>query len=215
MGDDWRLTVVVNEPGRAFSLARRLDTLSLEHELETTFEDRVIVSTDGPELFCYTATREQAEAAERLIGRVAGEQGWVARTVLERWHPEAEAWEAPDRPMPASAVEQAAEHSERIAAQRAESLKRGFPSFEVRVECRTDSDCAAFARRLADEGLPVVRRGRFLLIGADDEDSAQALAARCHEQAPDGSSVIAEGTAPAVLAGAPMNPFAVFGGLGI
>ncbi len=214
MGDDWRLTVSLNEPGHAYALARRLDALSLEHELESAFEDRVIVSTDGPRLFCYTASREQAEAAEGLIGGVASEHGWVLSAVLERWHPEAEAWEPADQPLPASAVERAAEHDQRIAAQRAESRGRGFPTFEVRVECRSDDECAAFGRRLADEGLAVVRRGRFLLIGADDEDSAQALATRCHQEAPDGSSVVAEGTAPAVLAGAPMNPFAVFGGLG-
>lgn len=214
MNDDWRLSVEVGEPGHAYSLAKRLDARELEHELESAFADRVIVSTDGPRLFGYTATREQAQAAQALIHRLAAEEGWEVRYVLERWHPEAEAWEDPDRPLPDDEAGRASEHAQRIAAQREEAREQGYPSFEVRVQCRSEQDCLEFARRLEEEGHPVVRRGHFLVIGAPDEDSANALAARCHREAPAGSSVIAEGTLPAVLAGTPANPFAVFGGLG-
>ncbi len=214
MNDDWRLRVDVHEHGLARSLSERLDASELEHELETSFKDRVIVSVDGPEVFAYTGSREQAEAAEQAIRAIASERGWDIETELSRWHPESETWEGPDVPLPGTEGEREAEHAELVRREREESRAQGFPDFEVRIECRSELDCVDFARRLEDEGLPVVRRSRFLVIGAADEDAAQAIAERCRREAPEGSAVIAEGTAAAVMAGSPLNPFAVFGGLG-
>ena len=59
-----------------------------------------------------------------------------------------------------------------------------------------------------------MRRWKYLLIGAADEDSARALAARLREQVPPGSIVTVEATLGAVLEARPSNPFAIFGGLG-
>lgn len=214
MNDDWRLTAELHEDGIARALTERLDAFDLEHELMGNFRDTVIVSADGPRVFLYTGSRGQAEAAAAAIRRLAEDRGWGVECTLARWHPQAEEWEDPDAPLPGSEADRDAEHEAMIEREREESRAQGYPSFEVRVECRSERDCAEFAGRLEAEGLPVVRRSRYLVIGAADEDSAQALAARCHREAPEGSAVVAEGTVPAVLAGAPMNPFAVFGGLG-
>lgn len=214
MNDDWRLRVRLHGQGLARTLSEHLEATRIEHELETSFEDRVIVSIDGSELFCYTGTRAQAEAAERAIAGLAAEEGWELEVELARWHAESEAWEAPDVPLPDSDEELQAERAERIRRERDASERQGFPEFEVRVECASEADCEQFARRLQDEGLPVVRRSRYLVIGARDEDSAHQLAARVHREAPAGSAVVAEGTVPAVMAATPLNPFAVFGGMG-
>ncbi len=214
MNDDWRLRVDIHEHGLARALSERLDASELEHELETSFKDRVIVSLDGPEVFAYAGSREQAEAAERAIRAVASRRGWRLESEITHWHPESETWEDADLPLPGTEGQREAEHAERLRREREESRAHGFPDFEVRVQCRSELECVEFARRLEADGLPVVRRSRFLVIGAADEDAAQAIAARCHREAPEGSAVIAEGTAAAVMAGSPLNPFAVFGGLG-
>ncbi len=214
MNDDWRLEVDLHESGFAHALRERLDATDLEHRLETSFADRVVVTVDGPVLFCYAGSQAQLQAAEQLIRGLAAEKGWQADCELTRWHAEAEAWEPADRPLPASPQEQAAEHEELIAREREEVREQGYPDFEVRVQCRTEGDCAAFAARLEAEGVHVVRRGKFLLVGAPDEDTAQALAARFHREAPEGSAVLAEGSVPSIYAGRPFNPFALFGGLG-
>lgn len=213
MNDDWRLRVDVHDAARAGWLTERLDASELEHKLERAFHDRVIVSQEGHHLFCYTGTREQAEAAESLIRSLAGEHGWQLDCELRRWHPEAEEWEAPEAPLPSTPAQHDAEHAARIARERCEAREQGYPSFEVRVQCRSEHDCRGFAEQLEAEGLAVVRRGHFLIVGAADEDTAQELATRFHREAPDGSAVVAEGTVPAVMAGT-SNPFAVFGGLG-
>jgi hypothetical protein len=62
--------------------------------------------------------------------------------------------------------------------------------------------------------MPHVRRWRYVIVGASDEDSAGELANRLRSEAPDGSNVTVEGTAGAALAVRPPNRFALFGGLG-
>ena len=76
MNDDWRVVSTLREDGLAHQLAAHLDADELEHDLEHSFHDRVIVSVDGPTVFCYTGSREQAERALELIRQVAAQHGW-------------------------------------------------------------------------------------------------------------------------------------------
>lgn len=213
MADDWRLRVELENEDRARDLVKLLSKLDTAHDLETSFRDRVVVSRDGSEVFCYADTREQAEAAERAIGSLASDGGWQVRSELRRWHPIAEEWEDPDRP-----IEPAAEHAELVKHERAESEEQGFPDYEVRVRCPSRHDAHRLAERLQSEGIPNVHRWEFVVVGAEDEDSANALADRIRSEAPPGSEVSAEASLPEVVSEAPLatpfNPFAVFGGLG-
>ena len=214
MSDDWRLRVCLHEQGLVHALSERLDAHEVEHELEASFADRVIVSGDGSELFCYAGSSEPLQAAQRLIETLADERGWRVDFELARWHPDEQAWKDPGLALPETGSEREAEHAARIAREREEARAQGYPSFEVRVQCATEGDCEEFAARLRAEGLQVVRRSKYLLVGAADEDTANELAARFHREAPEGSAVVAEGTLPAVYSGTPLNPFALFGGLG-
>ena len=105
------------------------------------------------------------------------------------------------------------EHAELIAQERVESATL-VSEFEVRVTCSSHHDTVELSHRLRAEGIPYVRRWRYLLIGATDEESAAALAERLSAEAPAGSTVTVEGSLAAVNAETPTNPFAVFGGLG-
>ena len=53
----------------------------------------------------------------------------------------------------------------------------------------------------------------YLLVGALDEDSANALALRLSSEVPSGATVKVEATGRAVLDERGANPFAVLGGL--
>jgi hypothetical protein len=214
MQDDWRLRADLHEDGPARALTERLGATELEHGLETAFHDRVIVSRDGAEVFCYAADRKQAEQAEQAIHSLAATHGWRVDFELKRWHPTAADWEDPDKPLPETDADVAAERAERIAAERRESDARGFPTYEVRVHCATRRDAAELAERLRAEGLPSVRRWRFLLFGAPDEDSAAALAERLRAELPPQSTVAVQASVDEILSARPRNPFAVLGGLG-
>jgi hypothetical protein len=214
MSDDWRLRVALRESGHAHKLSERLNASKLEHELEASFHDRLVVSREGGELFCYAGSREQADSAEELVRSVSAEHGWQPHFELRRWHESAEQWEDPDAPLPESDAERTAEHRELIESERQELERTGHPEFEVRVQFDSHDQAAAFAEQLRKEGLPTVRRWKYLVVGVGDEDSAKALASRLREEAPAGAVVTAEGSEKAVYDERPPSPFWFLGGLG-
>lgn len=217
MSDEWRLEVNLQNEHAARELAKRLQEFDREHDLSTSFDDRVVVSRDDSQVFAYTSTRGQAEATERAIRALAGEHGWQVGAELKRWHPVAEEWEDPDKPLPQTRTELAAERAEVIEEEREESAEQGYPEFEVKIKCHSHRDARKLAEKLTEEGLPNVHRWQFVVLGATDEDSANALAERMRGEAPPGSVVTAEGSASEIVDEAPyatpFGPFAVFGGL--
>ena len=211
--DDWRVHVRLRgHGGWTRSLAERLDAADLEHDLENAFHDKVVVSVDGADLFAYAGTREQAEAVAKLIGEVAADHD--PDVALKHWHPTAEEWEDPDKPLPQTDADRLAEHADLVERERAEAAEQGYPDYEVRVECQSRLEAEELAHRLAGAGLRSVRRHKYLLLGAPDEDAAATLAEQVRGLAPAGATVTVEASGAAVSAAVGPNPFAIFGGLG-
>jgi hypothetical protein len=213
MSDDWRLRVELGEPDDALELKGYLEAAELEHELEGALGERIVISYDNAEVFCYAGSRAQAERAERLIHARAGERGWQIETELKRWHPVAEEWEDPDKPLPASPAEREAERDELIEQERADERGSGYLDWEVRVQLGSHREAVELADELEAEGIPVIRRWRFLVIGAPDEDAANALAERIRAESPPGSIVTPEGSYPMVWSSDPRRWFSFFGGV--
>ncbi len=215
MSDDWRLRVGLVDEGAARALTERLEAERLSEDVTTAFGDQLIVSGDGPEVFVYAGERAQAELAADAIRTMATERGWGIELELERWHPTAEEWEDADAPLPTTEAEHAAEHAERVAKEREDTSKRGYAEYEVKVHCSSHRDTVELADRLHAEGLPIVRRWKYLLVGASDEDAANALAERLRAEAPPGATVTAEVSQRAAWDDDPgRGSFAMFGGLG-
>jgi hypothetical protein len=215
MSDDWRLQAGLFDDGAARELTERLAAERLGENVETAFGDQLIVSVDGPDVFCYAGDRAHAELAADAIRTIAAERGWDVELRLKRWHPTAEEWEDADVPLPTTDAERAAEHARRVAKEREESAERGYAEYEVKIQCSSHRETVELAERLQEEGLPLLRRWRYLLIGASDEDAANALAERLRAEAPAGSTVVAEVSQRAAWDDDPSRgSFAVFGGLG-
>jgi hypothetical protein len=215
MADDFRLQIELDASGDGFSFAESMRELSLERDARKRLGDRVAVSADGPRVFVYTDTEGAAQEARRVIGPLLAEHGLTDSALrLTRWHPEEERWEPIDKPLPSTPEEQAAEHAAEEAGETAQSAEQGFAEWEVRVELPSHRETVQFADRLEQEGIPVLRRWTFLLVGAPNEDHAQALAQRIESEAPHGSKVHAEISGATVWKVADPFPFAVFGGLG-
>ncbi len=214
MNDDWRVEIVAADPGQALLLVEGLGGGSPGHTLGAAFHDKVIVSREEDHVFLYAETRGQAEAARGAAARIAAENDWDMDSSLSHWHPESDRWEGPDKPLPETDAARAAEHQELVAAERREVEEGAPPQWEVRVDLPSHGDAGRFEERLRAEGVPSVRRWKYLVVGAADEDTARRLAAQLEEEAPPGSEVTVEGGAEAVYDERPPNPFAIFGGLG-
>jgi hypothetical protein len=99
-----------------------------------------------------------------------------AEFTLDRWHPLEEEWEDVSVPMPDTAEQRAAEHRRLVDAETQESLAAGQAGWEVRVDLPSHRQAVELAERLQAEGRSVIRRWKYLVLGANNEDDASALA---------------------------------------
>jgi hypothetical protein len=214
MNDDWRLHIELQDHAQARELIEELRDHALADEAERSVHDRVVVSADGSDVFCYTGTRQQAEDTQRVIEELASSHAWSPRYQLAHWHATAEQWEAPEVPLAENDAQRAEEVRQRVEQERADSLAQGYPDYEVRVECPSRGLAGELADRLREGGIPAVHRWSTVLVGATDEASANELAEMLRRGTPGGSKVTVEGNMRAIYNERPWRPYALLGGLG-
>jgi hypothetical protein len=214
VADDWRLTIDLDDEGDGTQLVEWLAALRLERDERARLGDRVIVSRDGPRVFLYADAEETAREAEAVVRAELAGRELPARLAPERWHPAAQEWKDAAEPLPDTDEELAAERARRLEREAEHSRATGHAEWEVRVELPSREQTVQLAERFEAEGIPVVRRSTFLLLGAANEDEAVALAKRLETELPEGARVEVEPGGGMVWEVMPENPFAVFGGLG-
>jgi hypothetical protein len=207
MAEDWRLELVLSDEGAASALTERYEAARLDQELEAKFEDRVVVSHDDTQVFCYAASRAPLERAEQVAQSIAAGEDWTVTGEIRRWHPEAEEWQDPDQPLPSTPAEHHQETEERVEDEERESLADGHPEWEVRVTCASHREAKALSERLEAEGVPHLTRWKFLLLGATDEVAARELADRLAREAPDDAQIGVEASAWFAVKEAPFDVF--------
>ncbi len=212
MADDWRLTATL-KPDGIRHLLQRLREHEVEEDARVRLGGTVAVSADRDHVYAYTDSPEAIHEAERIIAELLRERGLEAETAIHRWHELEQRWEDEAVPLPQTEAERRAEHERLEATEAAEARQRGRALWEVRLELPSHEETRALARRLEDEGVPVIARWTYLLVGAENEDDTRALAERLRDEAPN-ATVQVEPSGEMAAEVAPANPFAVFGGLG-
>ena len=214
MNDDWRVQITCPTTATAANLSELLREGEFQHNMQDGAEERVIVSLDGHQLFLYAGSRVQAERATEAARSLLAGSGVIASSEISRWHPISEEWVDADLPLPESESAVAAEHARMIAQEREEQQHENYAEWEVRVSTDSHHETVELAERLRQQGITCLRRWRYLLVGAADEDAANTLAGRIRALA--GAEVKIEVEASsAVVEAESFNPFAVFGGLGV
>jgi hypothetical protein len=194
VNDDWRIRIDVEEE-HAEGLLERLG-LDLGSEARKLAEElegrRLVVSRDDETLFVYAGSKEEADRARDIIEAELRETGAHGRVgPVEHWLANEDRWD--DEP------EQEFEAEEEVR-------EEGLSPWEVRVEASSPQEAEALAAKLSAEGYGVVRRHRFVLVGAESEEEAGELAKKLHGEA--------EASGELVYETLPRNPFVLFGGLG-
>ena len=211
MADDWRLKARLTDDG-----TRRLLEQLREHEADDAVRHRlggaVAVSGEGNTVYAYAATAESIHEAEALVRALLAEHGVAAEVSVDRWHDLEQRWEDEAVPLPQTKAEREAERERLEETEEAESRESGRALWEVRLELPSHGRTRELADRLEQDGLPVIRRWTFLLVGADSEDDARKLAERLQGEAPD-AAIQVEPSGEMVAEVTPSNPFAIFGGL--
>ena len=189
--DDWRVTLSVSQP-QAGQEQRSASLRQAEEDIRRQVGRGIGVGAGEAQIFLYAGTEAAAAEAERIARDVLAQARLATESAVHRWHPVEERWETPDVPMPRTAAEREAEHQRLIDDETAESLASGEAQWEVRVELGSHRQAVALARTLEGEGRAIVRRWKFLLVGASNEDGARELAGQIRQQAPPGTAVMVE-----------------------
>jgi hypothetical protein len=189
--DDWRVTISVSDaPPR--QAQQSLSVRQAEEDIRRQVGRGIAVGAGETQIFLYAGTETAAGDAERIARDVLAGHGMAAESAVYRWHPIEERWETADVPMPQTEAERQAEHQRLVDAEAAESLATGVAQWEVRAELGSHRQAVALARKLESEGRAVVRRWKFLMVGASDEDEARELAGQIRQEAPPDAAVTVE-----------------------
>jgi hypothetical protein len=215
MGDDFRLVVEFDEEAHGLNFGRTLGERRFQREVRSELGEGMLVTRDGPHVFVYAATSEQAEAARKAVEEVLAEHETKATvSPVQRWHPAEERWEDASKPLPSSSEEVEAERERWEDQQEDEAKEAGYAEWEVRIDLPSHADAVEFAKRLEAEGIsPVTRRWKYILIGTSSDDDARDLAKRLEAEVPAGATVKAEPSAT-IEYEVMGNPFSLFGGFG-
>jgi hypothetical protein len=189
VADDWRVTVTFRDDADVQQAVRSVREHEVEDDVRSRLGHRIVMSVDGSTAFLYASTEDTAREADRVVREVLAQHQLSAEFTLDRWHPLEEEWEDVSVPMPDTAEQRAAEHQRLVAAETQESLAAGQAGWEVRVELPSHRQAVELAERLQAEGRPVIRRWKYLVVGANNEDDASALAEAIGQEIPAKASV--------------------------
>lgn len=201
--EDWRVTISFPDPAQAGRAKLLFPRHKVVEEARRRLGYRIAMGADGSEVFLYAGTEVGASEAERVAREVLAAHHFRAGFAIHRWHPLEERWEDRGVAMPRTEAERQAEHQRLLADETAESLDTGVAQWQARAEFPSHQEAVAMAARLRSEGWAVIRRWNFLVVGSNNEDEAQQLAAQIRREAPPDATVSA-GHSPTYL------PFAGF-----
>jgi hypothetical protein len=189
--NDWRVSVYLRVPGAVPRAGRALSPYQVRDELNRrVVRGRVRLRTDGRDVvYLYTNAQSVALSAQQAARDLLAEHGMLAEVVVERWHPVAEQWWPADAPLLDYEDSGQAKRAHLEAAETRESLALGAAMYEVRVELPSHRQVVELAARLAAEGYSVVRRRRFLVIGANNAGQAAEFEAAIRQQVPEGAQL--------------------------
>jgi hypothetical protein len=199
VGDDWRVTATFGDPDDARKAVRAVRKHHVDEGVRSLLGGSVAVSSDGPAVLLYAGTKDAAREAERAVREVLVQHQIPADQFMpDWWDPDDQEWHDASIPLPHSDDEQAAEHQD-LADDDEALMDDEFgapaaeqPQWEVRAELPSHHQAVEVARRLQAEGHPVVRRWRYLIVGAASEDEAGVLAQEIAQQAQVNAAVMSD-----------------------
>jgi len=187
--DGFRVEVELDDEARGYSIDERLRAVDLDEEARQRLGPSVMVTRDGPRLFLYAASAEQAREAEDVVQSLLEADELTADICVTRWHPVEEAWKDVAISLPTSPAEEAEEYAAREKAEALEVEREGSFDWYVAVHLPGRGAAAELARRLRDEGLSPTRRWRYVTVGVLTEERAEQLADRLRSELPDEADV--------------------------
>ena len=185
MDDGFRVEVDLDDAEHGYSVRERLRALDLDDKARERLGHGVLVTRDGARLFLYAPSEAHAREAAGVVRGLIDDERLTAELRVTRWHPVEEAWKDVSIPLPATPAEEAVEYAARERAEAAEAEREGGYDWSVLVHVPGRGAAGELADRLAAEGVDVMRRWRYVVVGVPTEERAQELAERLRGELPE------------------------------
>jgi hypothetical protein len=193
--EDWRVEITLDDEAHGYDLGERLRSRDLDDEVRERLGQRVYVSRNGPQLFLYAQTEEQAREAESVLRSLVAEDDLSADFLgITRWHPVEQEWTDASIPLPTTQVGVGQEMERREDAEEAEAEREGSYDWLVKINLPSSGEAERVAESLRAAGHPVHRIWRWVTVDALTEESANALVESLREELPADAEIWVAGT---------------------
>jgi hypothetical protein len=191
--EDWRVEINLDDEQHGYDLGERLRSRDLDDEVRERLGERVYISRNGPQLFLYAQTEQQAREAESVLRSLVAEDDLSADFLgVTRWHPAEQEWKDAAIPLPGTKAGVGQELERREDAEQAEADREGY-DWLVKINLPSAGDSERLAESLRAAGHPVHRIWRWVTVDALSEESANALVESLREELPPDAEIWVEG----------------------
>lgn len=188
--EDWRVEVNLDDEKHGYDLGEMLRSHDLDNHARARLGRRVYVSRNGPRLFLYAGSEQQAREAEEVVRKLVAADDLTAEFLgITRWHPVERAWKDASIPLPRTGDEIQAELRRKEEAERQEAEQDGSYDWMLKLNLPSGDDAKRVAESLGADGHPVHRRWRYVTVGVLTEELASELAESLKPALPDDAEI--------------------------
>jgi hypothetical protein len=191
--EDWRVEINLDDEHEGYDIGERLRSRDLDEEARERLGERVYVSRDGPRLFLYAGTEQQARETEVVARELVAADNLSADFAVTRWHPVEQEWKDATIPLPRSEAEVRQEMEHKAETERSEVGERGSYDWLVKINLPSADDAERIAEALEAAGHPVHRIWRWVTVEVLTEEIGNDVISSVQEGLPADAEIWLEG----------------------
>lgn len=192
--EDWRVEINLDDQHEGYDFGERLRSQDLAEDARERLGKRVYVSRNGPQLFLYAGSEQQAREAELVVrGLVVADNLSAEFAGVTRWHPVEQEWKDASVPLPGTESEIRQELERKEEAERKELEEDGSYDWLVKINLPSAADAERIAETLDEAGHPVHRIWRWVTVDVLTEEIGNELISSLQEALPADAEIWLEG----------------------
>lgn len=192
--EDWRVEINLDDMHEGYDFGERLQSQDLAEDALERLGKRVYVSRNGPQLFLYAGSEQQAREAELVVrGLVVADDLSAEFAGVTRWHPVEQEWKDASIPLPQTETEIRQELERKEEAEREEAEEEGSYDWLVKINLPSAADAEQIAETLDAVGHPVHRIWRWVTVDVLTEEVGNELISSLQETLPADTEIWLEG----------------------
>jgi hypothetical protein len=191
--EDWRVEINLDDKHEGYDIGERLRSRDLDEDARARLGERVYVSRDGPRLFLYAGSEQQAREAEVVAQELVAADNLSADFAVTRWHPVEQEWKDASIPLPQTETEIHQELERKEEAERKEQAEEGSYDWLVKINLPNAADAERIAEALDEAGHPVHRIWRWVTVDVLTEEIGNEVISSLQEALPADAEIWLEG----------------------